>query len=439
MTAIPPVLVLVLAGGRSDALRALGRIRTASALPYGGKYRVIDFTLSNCVHSGLTRIGILTQYAPLSLHGHLGIGRAWDLDRRDGGLILLQPYVRQRETNWYRGTADALVQNRNVIEDAQARHILVLSGDLIYKMDYAELIRFHEERDAALTLVTVRAPSDEPERYGFVQADGGGRVSALEEKPKRPGGNMVSAAIYLFRARELLQCLRRPDGGPDLVRDVIQPMIANGASVFAYPHRGYWRDIGTLESYYESNMDLVRPVPPLNLYDPDWLIYTPSEDRSPVVVSANAAVSQSLISHGSRVEGKVTRSILFPGVHVGAGAVVEDSIVMHDSRVAPGARLTRAIVDKRVTIGPEAVVGSRVQTPAGEAPRERFSGLCVVGKGSVIPSNARIGADTLIEIGVSERDFPTGDIGAGSVIRPASVPASARRAAAARRGPGGTP
>jgi len=409
MTAIPPVLTLVLAGGRSDALHALGRIRTASALPYGGKYRVIDFTLSNCVHSGLNRIGILTQYAPLSLHGHIGIGRAWDLDRRDGGIRLLQPYVRQRETNWYRGTADALLQNRNVIEDAQARHILVLSGDLVYKMDYAELIRFHEERDAALTVATVEAPSEEPDRYGFVRADRSGRVTALEEKPERAYGRVVSAAIYVFRARDLMHRLRRPEGGPDLVRDVVLPMIAEGAPVFAYPHRGYWRDIGTVESYYESNMDLVRPVPPLNLYDPDWLIYTPSEDRSPAVVGAEASVSQSLISHGSRVEGEVRRSVLFPGVHIGPGAVVEDSIVMHDARIAPGARLRRAIVDKRVAIGRGAVLGEA--GPGGE-------GLCVVGKGSMIPAGATIGPRTLIEIGVSERDYPGRDIAAGSVIRP---------------------
>ena len=423
-------MVLVLAGGKSDALRALGRIRTASALPYGGKYRVIDFTLSNCVHSGLNRIGILTQYAPLSLHGHIGIGRAWDLDRRDGGIRLLQPYVRQRETNWYRGTADALLQNRNVIEDAQARHILVLSGDLVYKMDYADLIRFHEERDAALTLVTVSAPSEEPERYGFVSTDGSGRVTALEEKPKRAGGSVVSAAVYAFRARDLMERLR--SGGPDLVRDVIQPMIAEGSRVFAYPHRGYWRDIGTVESYYESNMDLVRPVPPLNLYDPDWLIYTPSEDRSPAVVGAEAVLSQSLVSHGSRVEGTVVRSVLFPGVHVGAGAVVEDSIVMHDARVAPGARLKRAIVDKRVSIGRGAVIGHAEGAPGRGGPEYSGQGLCVIGKGSVVPSGARIGPDTLIEIGVSEGDFPGSEIASGSVVRP-----RAAMRAAARAVPGG--
>src|SRR6267142_2708994 len=396
-------MTLVLAGGRSDALHALGRMRPASALPFGGKYRVIDFTLSNCVHSGLTRIGVLTQYAPLSLQEHIGIGRAWDLDRRDGGIRLLQPYVRQRETNWYRGTADALLQNRNVIEDAQARHILVLSGDLVYKMDYAELIRFHEEHDAALTLVTVIAPSDEPERYGYVHADRTGRVSALEEKPKRSGGGAVSGAIYAFRAKELLDRLRRPGAGPDLVTDVIQPMIAEKARVFAYPHRGYWRDIGTVDSYYESNMDLVRSSPPLNLYDPDWLIYTPSEDRSPAVFGGQAVASQSLVSHGARVEGTVRRSVLFPGVHIGPGAVVG-----HQGPVAEDVLVTAA--DAR--------------TPA--------PGLCVIGKGSVIPASTRIGPDALIEIGVSERDFPGREVAAGAVVRPSGRVSAAR---GATRGP----
>lgn len=418
MTVVPPVLVLILAGGKSGALHALGRIRTASALPYGGKYRVIDFTLSNCVHSGLTRIAILTQYAPWSLNGHIGIGRAWDLDRRDGGVRLLQPYVRQSETNWYRGTADALVQNRNVIRDAQARHILVLSGDLVYTMDYGELIRWHEEREAALTLVTTRAPSHEPERYGYVREDGAGRVTALVEKPKRPGGETISAAIYLFRAADLCVRLERPGSPVDLVGDVILPMISEGARVCAFPHRGYWRDIGTIGSYYDANMDLVRPVPPLNLYDPDWLIYTPSEDRCPAVIGRGAEVRQCLVSHGARVEGAVRHSILFPGVHVGAGAVVEESIVMHDARVESGARLKRAIVDKRVAIGQGASLGSDEDTPNVEFPRDLGGRLSVVGKGAVIPAGARVGSNTLIEIGVTERDYPGLKIPAGSVIRP---------------------
>jgi glucose-1-phosphate adenylyltransferase len=284
--------------------------------------------------------------------------------------------------------------------------------------------------------VTVPPPSEEPERYGFVHADRTGRVSALDEKPKRARGGVASAAIYLFRGRDLLDRLRKKDGGPDLVRDVIQPMIADGARVFAHPHRGYWRDIGTVASYYESNMDLVRPVPPLNLYDPEWLIYTPSEDRAPAVVGADAAVSQSLVSHGARVEGSVVRSILFPGVHIGAGAVVEDSIVMHEARVGPGARLKRAIVDKDVVIGRGAVVGHSGSAAERGSTRDPMAGLCVVGKGSVIPAGATIGTNTLIEIGVSERDFPAQAVAPGTVIRPGG---KGRDASAAPVAPGGVP
>jgi glucose-1-phosphate adenylyltransferase len=420
VTIIPPVLTLVLAGGRSERLHALGRQRTAPALPFGGKYRVIDFTLSNCVHSGLTRIGVLTQYAPLSLNGHIGIGRAWDLDRRDGGIRLLQPYVRQRSTNWYQGTADALQQNRNVIEDAHARHILVLSGDLIYKMDYGDLIRFHEERGAALTVVTVPAPATERERYGYVTLRDGYRITGFEEKPRKPEGGIVSAAIYLFRARDLLERLAAPGAGPDLVLDVIAPMIRDGCPVVAYPHRDYWRDIGTLDAFYAANMDLVRPVPPLNLHDPDWLIFTPSEDRAPSILACESEVVGSLVAHGSLVEGTVRRSILFPGVHVGSGAVIEDSIVLHDSRVLSGARVTRAIIDKRVRIGEGACVGEGEARPHREHPRDLRSGLCLVGKGAEVPAGAHVGTNVMIEIGVEEADFPSLQIPSGATVRPAA-------------------
>jgi glucose-1-phosphate adenylyltransferase len=416
VTVIPPVLTLVLAGGRSTQLHALGRVRTAPALPFGGKYRVIDFTLSNCIHSGLTRIGVLTQYAPLSLHGHIGIGRAWDLDRRDGGIRLLQPYVRQQDTNWYRGTADAVRQNRNVIEDAHARHILILSGDLIYKMDYADLIRFHEEQGAALTVVTVSAPATERERYGYVTVGDGYRITALAEKPRDPEGGVVSAALYLFRARDLMDRLAAPEIGPDLVADVIAPMIRDGARVMAYPHRDYWRDIGTIAAYYAANMDLVRPVPPLNLHDPDWLIYTPSEDRAPALLTPESDVSGSLIAHGARVEGVVRRSVLFPGVHVGPRAIVEDSIVFHDSRLLPGARVVRAIIDKRVRIGEGATLGVGKPVPHREHPEDLGSGLTIVGKGAEIPPGARIGTNVMIEIGVRESDFPSPSVPSGATV-----------------------
>lgn len=413
----PPILVLILAGGKSERLHALGRVRTSSALPFGGKYRVIDFTLSNCAHSGLFRVGILTQYAPLSLQHHIGIGKPWDLDRRDGGVRLLPPYVRQRETNWYRGTADALIQNRNVIEDAQARHILVLSGDLIYKMDYGRLVERHETAGAALTIVTTGVPGSEPDRYGYVSTDGDGRVIALEEKPVVPSGETISAGIYLFRGRDLQGWLEKPGLGPDLVRDIVQPMIQNGDRVVAYEHADYWRDVGTIDAYYEANMELLRPVPTLTLHDPDWLIYTPSEDRAPAVVTGEGDVSGSLVAHGAHVEGTVRRSILFPGVHVAPGALVEDSIVMHDARILPGACLSRAIIDKGVRIGERAIVGTGEIVPNREFPRDLASGLCVIGKGSEIPAGGSVGRNTLVEIGVREVDLASGAVPSGVVVR----------------------
>jgi glucose-1-phosphate adenylyltransferase len=410
----PPILVLILAGGKSERLHPLGRLRTAPALPYGGKYRVIDFSLSNCVHSGLHRIGILTQYAPMSLHGHIGIGRAWDLDRRDGGVRLLQPYGRQRDTNWYRGTADALVQNRNVIADAQARHILVLSGDLVAKTDYSTLIARHEQRGASLTVV---APSAEPERYGYVTVDRKGRILSLNEKPAKPDGATISAGIYLFRAKDLRDRLETPGLGPDLVRDVIQPMIASGESVEAQPLDSFWRDVGTIDAYYEASMELLKPMPSLNLHDHDWPIYTPSEDRAPALVLGDGDATMSLVAHGARVEGTVRRSILFPGVHVGAGAVVEDSIVFHDTRILPRALVSRAIVDKGARIGEEAVIGAGEAIPNREFPHDLSSGLTVLGKGAEIPAKSRIGRDTIVDLGVRESDFTSREISPGSYIR----------------------
>jgi len=408
----------VLAGGRSEPLQALGRMRPASALPFGGKYRVIDFTLSNCVHSGLMRIGVLTQYAPLSLQEHIGIGRAWDLDRRDGGIRLLQPYVRQRETNWYRGTADALVQNGNVIADAQARHILVVSGDLIYKMDFGPLIERHEARRSALTIVTTKTPETDPGRYGVVEADAAGRVRSFTDGNGGSAEASISASIYLFRGRDLMERLADPALGPDLVRDVILPMIEAGLPVYADPFDSYWRDVGTIPAYFGASMDLLRPRPPLNLHDPDWLIYTPSEDRAPSVVGSGGDVTSSLVAHGGRINGTVRRSILFPGVQVDAGAVVEDSIVMHDTWIARGARIGQAIVDKQVRIGEGAEVG--VGAPARGAVRSDDSalGLSVIGKRAEIPARARIAKNSMIESGVRESDFDGGDVASGSTVRP---------------------
>jgi len=412
----PPILVLILAGARGDRLHALGRLRTASALPYGGKYRVIDFALSNCVHSGLHRIGVLTQYAPLSLHGHIGIGRTWDLDRRDGGVRLLPAYARRRGTTWYRGTADALVQNRNVIADAQPRHIVVISGDLVAKVDFGPVLERHEQRGAALTLVTVPAPGCPGDWRRPIEADAGGRVTSIPDRSAEPGAP-VSASIFVFRARELRARLEDPEIGPDLMRDVVEPMLAEGQPVYAHPFDGYWRQISSIDAYYEASMELLAPYPALNLHDPDWHIYTPSEDRAPAIVTEGGDAVSSLVAHGCRVEGSVRRSILFPGVHVAPGATVEDSIVMHDTHVLGQARVSRAIVDKAVRIGEGAEVGGDGDGPNRDYPEDLASGLAVVGKGAEIPAGRRVGGNTLVDIGVRESDFPGRDLSPGSVVR----------------------
>ncbi|MGE5179387.1 MAG: glucose-1-phosphate adenylyltransferase family protein [Bacteroidota bacterium] len=424
----PPILVLILAGARSDRLHALGRLRTASALPYGGKYRVIDFALSNCVHSGLYQIGVLTQYAPLSLHGHIGIGRPWDLDRRDGGVRLLPAYARQRGTTWYRGTADALVQNRNVIADAQARHIVVMTGDLVAKIDLGPLLERHEQRGAALTIVTAPQPPGAGEWRRPVVSGSDGRVSAIPDVGAEPG-TPVSANVWLFRARELRARLESPDVGADLVRDVVEPMIARGLPVYAQPYDGYWRQIVSIDAYYAASMELLAPYPALNLHDPDWLIYTPSEDRAPAIVTGGGDASGSLVAHGCRIEGTVRRSILFPGVHVAPDARVEDSIVMHDTRVLAKARVARAIVDKSVRIGEGAVVGGDGGPPNRDYPEDLASGLAVVGKRAEIPAGGRVGANSLIDIGARESDFPR-ELPPGATVR-----ARAPRAPASSRAP----
>jgi glucose-1-phosphate adenylyltransferase len=279
------------------------------------------------------------------------------------------------------------------------------------------LIARHEARGSVLTMVTTRSPDDEPERHGIVDVDDSGRVRAVEARREGGPGTPVAASIYLFRGRDLLARLADPSLGPDLVADVIRPMIEEDLPVHAEPFDGYWHDVTTIDSYYAASMDLLRPLPPIHLNDPDWLIYTPSEDRAPCLLGGSAEVSSSMIAHGTRIEGTVRRSILFPGVHVGAGAVVEDSIVMHDTRVLKGARLHRAIIDKQVRIGEGAEVGMGEPVRHREHPHDLGTGLCVIGKGAEVPSGAKVGRNTLVEIGVRELDYGRDEVPSGSTVR----------------------
>ena len=399
------VLTLILAGGEGERLSILSQVRAKPGVPFGGKYRIIDFALSNTVNSGLTDVGILTQYAPRSLIDHIGVGRPWDLDRSRGGVSLLQPYIgRGRARDWYRGTADAVLQNLDFVADRAPEAVLVLAGDHVYKMDYRPFIDLHREKRADVTCAVRTVPIEEAHRFGILSVDGDGRVTEFIEKPANPPSNLVSMGVYVFSwpfLRDILSSER-----VDFGRDVLPHMVASGRRVYAYEYGGYWQDVGTVESYWRANLDLLGDHPEIDLYDRGWLIYTRSEERAPAMVTAEARVERSMISHGCVIEGTVEHSILSPGVRVGPGAVVRDSIVMFDSVVGRAAMLDRAIVDKECVIGAGAVVGNGDDLrPNRNEPERLYAGLSLVGKQARIPPRVQIGRNCRVDPGVVERDF----------------------------------
>ena len=410
------ILTLILAGGEGERLSILSQVRAKPGVPFGGKYRIIDFTLSNVVNSGLTDVGILTQYAPRSLIDHIGVGRPWDLDRSHGGVTLLQPFLgRGRNRDWYRGTADAVLQNLDFIADRDPELVLILAGDHVYKMDYRPFVALHRAREADLTVAVRTVPLADANRFGILELGESGRVTRFVEKPARPTSNLVSMGVYAFSwplLREVLSAERL-----DFGRDVLPAMVTSGRVVHGYEYRGYWQDIGTVDAYWQASMDLLADDPPIDLYETGWLIYTKSEERAPARIGSQAAVSRSMISHGCVVEGTVDHSILSPGVRVAPGAVVRDSIVMFDSEIGEGAVIDRAILDKECVVGAHARVGEgRVLRPNRSEPERLFSGLTLVGKKARVPARARIGRNCRIDPYVIESDFPRRRVASGDTV-----------------------
>ena len=412
---------MIMAGGEGTRLSVLSEKRAKPSVPFAGKFRIIDFTLSNCVNSGIFDVAVLTQYRPHSLNAHIGNGKPWDLDRSQGGVQLLQPYQGRRDESWYKGTADAIYQNLNYIRERRADLVLVLSGDHIYKMDYARMIAFHQQQNADLTVGVMHVPLEQTDRFGIMTADEQMRVVEFSEKPKaRDKGTLASMGIYIFSADVLLR--RLSEGGEgmsrvDFGKDVIPAMIAEDR-VMAYPFEGYWVDVGTIESYWETSMELLDPTNDLHLYETNWVIHTRSEERPPAKLAPQARVSRSLISNGCIVRGTVEHSVLSPGVYVSPGAIVRDSVIMNDTWIGPGAVLDRVIVDKNV------VVGSGVRLGDGDdltiankaAPDKLNTGVTVVGKGAHIPPNVRVGRNVVINADRDEEDFAHGDIASGETI-----------------------
>ena len=424
---VKPVIALILAGGEGERLSVLSRVRAKPAVPFGGKYRIIDFTLSNCVNSGVDDVLVLTQYNPHSLNDHIGLGRPWDLDRARGGVKLLQPYIRRgRIAEWYRGTADAVLQNLNVVEQDGGDTILILAGDHIYKMDYTPFLAAHRRHRADVTIAVRHVPLAEATRMGVLALDDQNRVVDWQEKPKQPKSDLASMGVYVFSKRALRRWLS--DDLKDFGTNVIPAMLDGGARVFGYRFDGYWQDVGTIQSFWEANMALLDDVPELDLSDRDWLIYTRSEERAPAKIGSTAQVHRSLISHGCVIHGTVVNSVLSPGVRVDVGAVVRDSIVMFDSVIRSGAVVDRAILDKEVVVGQGAIVGDGpdFDTPNKAEPGRLNTGITVVGKQSVIPRGTRLGRNVKIGEKVRSSDFTTRTVRAGGTVE--QKPVATRRA-----------
>ncbi len=415
-----PTMAVILAGGEGERLSILSSVRAKPAVPFGGKYRIIDFALSNCVNSGIDNVVVLTQYNPRSLNDHIGLGRPWDLDRNTGGVKMLQPYIKRgRVAEWYAGTADAVLQNLNVIEHDPCDAILVLAGDHIYKMDYTPFIAAHRRRRADVTIAVRRVPLADATRMGILAMDDANRVVEWQEKPKAPKSDLASMGVYVFSKRALRRWLT--EGLPDFGANVIPAMIDGGARVFGYRFEGYWQDVGTIQSYWEANMGLLADSPELDLYDRSWLIHTRSEERAPAHIGATAQVHRSLISHGCVVDGTVVHSVLSPGVRVEVGAVIRDSIVMFDTVVRKGAIIDRSILDKEVTVGPGAVIGEGPDDPPNRAEPSRLNtGITVVGKRAIIPRGARIGRNVRIGGEVRATDFTSKAVRSGTSVERAT-------------------
>jgi len=375
---------VILAGGEGSRLGVLTAKRAKPAVPFAGKYRIIDFALSNCVNSGLFDVLVLTQYRPHSLNDHIGLGRPWDLDRGfTGGVKLLQPYQGRQDTDWYAGTADAVTQNINFIRRGHPKNILILSGDHIYEMEYDMLVEHHELNDADVTVCVIRVPLDEASRYGIMEVDEHNRIIDFVEKPANPPGDLANMGVYVFKLEVLERLLREDSGRTDSRHDfgynIIPRMMELGMKVLAYPFGGYWIDVGTVDAYWEAHMDLLTTPPSLDLNDRSWIVHTRSEERPPVRIEKGAIVEDSMITDGSIIAAgaRVVRSVLSPGVYVGPGALVYESVVLTDSYVERDASIECAVIDKGVIVGEGARIGERVAMGELE--------IACVGKNSTIP------------------------------------------------------
>ncbi len=397
-------VAMLLAGGQGSRLYALTKTVAKPAVPYGGKYRIIDFPLSNCVNSGIETVGVLTQYQPLELNDYIGSGKPWDLDRVNGGVHILPPYQRKKGADWYKGTANAIYQNIAFIERYDPEYVLVLSGDHIYKMDYSKMIAEHKKNQADCTIAVIEVELSEAGRFGILNTNSDGSIYEFEEKPKTPKSNLASMGIYVFNWQKLKRYLQADEQDKtshnDFGRNVLPAMLRAGERMFAFRFDGYWKDVGTIDSLWEANMDLLNPKVPLDLSDSTWRIYSRSASLPPHYIGKTAQVQNSMISEGSNLYGKVDFSVLFSGVTVEEGAQIRDSIIMPGVTVKRGATVQYGIVAENAVIGEKAVVGARPE----EIKDLKQWGVAVVAAGVHIGEGCVVEAKTIIESDVTKEE-----------------------------------
>lgn len=412
------MIAMLLAGGQGSRLGVLTQKVAKPAVSFGGKYRIIDFPLSNCINSGVDTVGVLTQYQPLRLNTHIGIGIPWDLDRNVGGVTILPPYEKSMGSDWYTGTANAIYQNLEYMETYNPEYVLILSGDHIYKMDYEVMLEYHKANNAAVTIACMPVPIEEAGRFGIVITDDNNKITEFEEKPANPRSNLASMGIYIFSWKVLREALiaMSEEPGCDFGKHVIPYCHEKGDHIFAYEYNGYWKDVGTLGSYWEANMELIDIIPEFNLYEEYWKVYTKSDIIPPQYVAADAVIEKSIIGEGTEIYGKVYNSVIGAGVTIEAGAEIRDSIIMRDSVIGANTKITKAIVAEATKVGTGCEIGVGEFAPSKYDPKVYQFDLATIGEHSVIPNNVRIGKNTAISGVTAAEDYPDGLLASGDYI-----------------------
>ena len=412
------MIAMLLAGGQGSRLGVLTSKVAKPAVAFGGKYRIIDFPLSNCINSGVDTVGVLTQYQPLRLNTHIGIGIPWDLDRNIGGVTVLPPYEKSTNSEWYTGTANAIYQNLEYMESYNPEYVLILSGDHIYKMDYEVMLDFHKANNAEVTIAVMPVPMEEASRFGIMIADENHRITEFEEKPEHPRSNLASMGIYIFNWKTLKEALIAMADQPalDFGKHVIPYCHEKGAPLYAYEFTGYWKDVGTLSSYWEANMELIDIVPEFNLYEEYWKIYTKIEIQPPDYIAADSVVERSIIGEGSDVYGEVYNSVIGCGVTIGKGTVIRDSIIMNQTQIGEGCEINKAIIAENVVVGNQVKLGVGEEAENDTAPHIYNHGLVTIGEKSVIPDGISVGKNSVISGVTAAADYEDSQLASGKTL-----------------------